>query len=233
MFFVIFLIALFTAIILCTYVGALDLFGFFLDKFSRKEQPQEVDCTPGMQESHWSMSTLSVRDVADNLLLVWHKPGCARAKLVSLDASEPTVAFDIPNRDTEPEAVEAAIEQARTELIRRLIQGAAPAASLSESTAPAKSPSVTRGVLVKSGLLPKPQPGGGEIQVFGLVVRTEEGEEKHLWGRDLQQGLARCGAKVGDAIEVIKLGRTRLEEGKAPMNLYTVTKIEWPLEISA
>jgi len=87
-----------------------------------------------------------------------------------------------------------------------------------------KHPSVFRGQLLEAGFMPKVLDEGVK-NCFGVRYRTEEGVEDILWGVNLRTELNNAKAKIGDQVEIIKIGRKTVEEGKAPMNLYKVTKL--------
>jgi hypothetical protein len=88
-------------------------------------------------------------------------------------------------------------------------------------------PSVYRGEVLEIGMLPKPTLDG-VINKFGVRYRTPEGVEDVVWGSNLRAAFREAGAAVGDLVEILKIGRKTVEEGKAPMNLYKVAKLITP-----
>lgn len=88
-----------------------------------------------------------------------------------------------------------------------------------------RRPMVSRGKLIEAGVMTNHKNGGEEFRCYGVRFMTPEGVEDELWGRDLQRQLKIAGANVGDNVEILKLGRKTVEKGKAPMNLYRVTKL--------
>jgi hypothetical protein len=88
-----------------------------------------------------------------------------------------------------------------------------------------RHPAVYRGVIVKAGMMERALQDGVSMH-YGVCYRAPEGVEDTVWGVDLKQALSKGGACVGDAVEILKLGRKFIEEGKAPMNLFKVTKID-------
>lgn len=100
------------------------------------------------------------------------------------------------------------------------------AAALAEPAAtPCKYPSVSRGVILKIGMMDRIGQGGDEIQCFGVLLKTPEGIVDPVWGTHLRTTLREVGAGVGDRVEIVKVGRKTIDQGKAPMNLYQVTKL--------
>lgn len=87
-----------------------------------------------------------------------------------------------------------------------------------------KHPAIFRGVVLEAGVMTRAV-GGKIIDQYGVKYRTREGVEDAVWGADLKRALDDARAKVGDAIEILKIGRKVVEDGKAPMNLYQVFKL--------
>ncbi|TRZ99106.1 MAG: hypothetical protein D4R84_02615 [Rhodocyclaceae bacterium] len=87
-----------------------------------------------------------------------------------------------------------------------------------------KYPSMSRGVILEVGYMPRPL-DGRTLKQYGVKCRTAEGVEDVVWGVNLGTALHDAGAGVGDKVEILKIGRKVVEEGKAPMNLYTCTKL--------
>lgn len=85
-------------------------------------------------------------------------------------------------------------------------------------------PSVVRGVVLEWGVMPR-EKEGRHFKNFGLRLRVAEGAEETLWGQNLKVALEDAGARVGDEVEVIKMGRKIVDPDKPPMNLYTITVI--------
>lgn len=86
-------------------------------------------------------------------------------------------------------------------------------------------PSVYRGTVLEIGYMPRAL-NGQDVQSFGVRYRTPEGAEDVVWGVNLRTALLDARAAVGDEVEILKIGRKTMEEGKAPMNLFQVHKIE-------
>lgn len=87
-----------------------------------------------------------------------------------------------------------------------------------------KFPSVSRGVILEIGHMPRVL-GGKTLNQFGVKYRTPDGVEDVVWGVDLRTVLHDAKAGVGDTVEILKIGRKTIDEDKAPMNLYTATKL--------
>ena len=85
-------------------------------------------------------------------------------------------------------------------------------------------PSVFRGQVLEMGMLPKAGKDG-EFNCYGVRYRTPEGVEDVVWGVNLRNAFHDAGAGVGDEVEILKIGRKTVEQGKAPMNLYKVTRL--------
>lgn len=86
-------------------------------------------------------------------------------------------------------------------------------------------PSITRGALMHIGPLDK-MAGDKTKKVYGVVVQEEDrGTLVTLWGSDLKKHVEKLGLKLGEKVEIIKLGRQILDPNKAPMNLYSVAKL--------
>lgn len=94
-----------------------------------------------------------------------------------------------------------------------------------------KFPSVYRGKILEIGFMPRVI-DNEEKESFGVRYRASEGVEDVVWGVNLRTALREAGAKVGDEVEILKIGRKTVEEGKAPMNLFTVAKIVGSLPTS-
>lgn len=94
-----------------------------------------------------------------------------------------------------------------------------------------KFPSVFRGEILQEGFMPRAL--GDEVKdCYGVRYRTDEGVEDTVWGVNLKTELHNAKAGVGDVVEILKIGRKTMEKGKAPMNLYKVTKLS-PEQIQA
>lgn len=85
-------------------------------------------------------------------------------------------------------------------------------------------PSVFRGKVLEMGLMPR-NTGGEDFKCYGVRYRTPEGVEDVVWGVNLRTAFHEAGASVNDEVEILKIGRKTVEEGKAPMNMYKVTKL--------
>ena len=86
-------------------------------------------------------------------------------------------------------------------------------------------PPVYRGVVLEMGMMPRAL-SGGEKTCYGVRYRTAEGVVDVVWGTDLRTAFRDAKAGLGDEVEILKIGRKTVEEGKAPMNLYKVAKIQ-------
>lgn len=85
-------------------------------------------------------------------------------------------------------------------------------------------PFVVKGELLRASKMAKDGATDGKT-VYGAIVRQDDGKETTLWGAGLKVEIAKAGVKPGDQVEIIKLGRKTIEEGKAPMNVYKVSKL--------
>ncbi|MBE7540631.1 MAG: hypothetical protein HS122_19760 [Opitutaceae bacterium] len=85
-------------------------------------------------------------------------------------------------------------------------------------------PTVTRGMILEIGFMKRAM-SDREISQFGVRYRTTEGVEDVVWGVDLKRALKEAEATVGDKVEILKVGRKVVEEGRAPMNLWKIAKI--------
>lgn len=93
-----------------------------------------------------------------------------------------------------------------------------------------KMPQVSRGTIIEMGKMDRPR-GDATIRMYGVKFRTEDGSIGEQWGDNLRTELRAADAKVGDVVEIIKLGRKTIEAGKAPMSLYKVTKLPLAAEM--
>lgn len=82
-------------------------------------------------------------------------------------------------------------------------------------------PAIFRGVIEEMGHRLK-----GDASVYGVLLTTDEGKQDELFGSALEEALRCANAGLGDHVEIIKTGRKFIEKGKAPMNLFTVSKFE-------
>ncbi|MDK9702376.1 MAG: hypothetical protein OEL20_04500 [Sulfuritalea sp.] len=87
-----------------------------------------------------------------------------------------------------------------------------------------KVPVVHRGTILQMGKMPRTQ-GTETITMYGVTYRNEAGAEDTVWGIHLRSELKAVGAGVGDRVEITKVGRKVLEEGKAPMTVFEVKKL--------
>ena len=85
-------------------------------------------------------------------------------------------------------------------------------------------PSVFRGKVLEMGRMPKTG-RDGDFMCYGVRYRTPEGIEDVVWGVNLRTAFHDARAGVNDEVEILKIGRKTVEEGKAPMNMYKVTKL--------
>ena len=85
-------------------------------------------------------------------------------------------------------------------------------------------PSVFRGTILEVGIMSK-DGEHGPYDVFGVKYRTPEGSEDAIFGSNLRHALQEAMAGVGDHVEILKIGRKTVEKGKAPMNLFSVSKL--------
>lgn len=88
-----------------------------------------------------------------------------------------------------------------------------------------KKPVSHRGIVLQMGMMPRAL-DSGERPCYGVRYRTEEGVEDVLWGVGLRTEFTAAKVGIGDHVEILKIGRKVMEEGKAPMNLYRVTKFD-------
>ena len=87
-----------------------------------------------------------------------------------------------------------------------------------------KFPSVLRGIILEAGMM-KASRNGATFETFGVKFKTPDGVEDVVFGRNLRLALKEAMAGVGDHVEILKIGRKTVEKGKAPMNLFQVTKL--------
>lgn len=129
----------------------------------------------------------------------------------------------------EKEAPAADIAVASSVVSEQQIQISAPAVEMDESPPESiqlkKFPSVYRGHIIESGMMPHSK-RGEEFTTYGVRLRTPEGIEEGVYGANLRIALRDAKADVGDYVEILKIGRKTIEAGKAPMNLFKVAKIE-------
>lgn len=85
-------------------------------------------------------------------------------------------------------------------------------------------PSVFRGVILEIGMMQQTK-NGANFDIYGVKYRTPEGIEDSVFGANLKVALHEAMAGVGDHVEILKIGRKTMEEGKAPMNLFQVSKL--------
>jgi hypothetical protein len=88
----------------------------------------------------------------------------------------------------------------------------------------AKQMVVYRGEILVIGLLPKICDGKTNM-VHGVKLRTEDGREQCCYGRHLKKAIEIARVQIGDFVEIAKVGRRTITEGKAPMNLWEVRKL--------
>jgi hypothetical protein len=69
---------------------------------------------------------------------------------------------------------------------------------------------------------------GIPFDIFGVRLRTQDDIVQEVFGAQLQSALREACARVGDSVEIIKLGTKDFHNKKAPMNLYQVTKLLQP-----
>jgi hypothetical protein len=65
----------------------------------------------------------------------------------------------------------------------------------------------------------------GEILVIGVKLRTEDGREQCCYGCHLKRAIKVARAQIGDFVEITRVGRRTITEGKVPMNLWEVRKL--------
>lgn len=63
------------------------------------------------------------------------------------------------------------------------------------------------------------------VKHFGVKIQDRSGVEDHAWGVDLKRALSEADVKVGDTIRITLLGKRIVEEGKNPMNCYSIEKL--------
>ena len=96
--------------------------------------------------------------------------------------------------------------------------------SLPERVQRKKFPSVYRGIITEIGMM-KQSKDGREFETFGVRYRSPEGIIDAIFGANLRVALSEARAGIGDSVEILKIGRKTVEKGKAPMNLFQVTKV--------
>lgn len=144
----------------------------------------------------------------------------------------------------EAQAVEQAVEQAVPETATAAVEESTPVeapASIAvqqavepevsvDDTPPEtiklkKFPSLYRGVITEIGMM-KQNKGDREFDTFGVRIRTQEGIVDAVFGANLRVALRQANAGVGDSVEILKVGRKTIDPNKAPMNLFTIAKLE-------
>ena len=85
-------------------------------------------------------------------------------------------------------------------------------------------PSVFRGTILEVGMMTQNK-NGADFEIFGVKFQTPDGIEDAIFGCNLRQALKEAMAGVGDHVEILKIGRKTVEKGRAPMNLFQVSKI--------
>lgn len=88
-----------------------------------------------------------------------------------------------------------------------------------------KFPSLYRGVITEIGMMPQSK-DGREFETFGVRFRTPGGIEDAVYGANLRVALRKANAGVGDSVEIVRLGRRTVDPNKAPMNLFSVAKLQ-------
>lgn len=88
-----------------------------------------------------------------------------------------------------------------------------------------KFPSLYRGVITEIGMMTQSK-DGREFQTFGVRFRTKEGMEDAVFGAHLRVALRKAEAGLGDMVEIVKTGRKTVDPSKAPMNLFSVAKVQ-------
>jgi hypothetical protein len=83
---------------------------------------------------------------------------------------------------------------------------------------------IYRGEILMIGLLPKVWDNGSAM-VHGVKLRTEDGREQYCYGSHLKQATRIARARIGDFVEITRVGRKIITEGKAPMNIWEVRKL--------
>jgi hypothetical protein len=63
------------------------------------------------------------------------------------------------------------------------------------------------------------------VKHFGVTIRDQSGNEDHAWGVDLKRALSEADVKVGDTIRITLIGKKVMEEGKNPMNCYSIERL--------
>jgi hypothetical protein len=81
------------------------------------------------------------------------------------------------------------------------------------------------GVITEIGMMERCK-DGKMFEVFGIRLRTQEGVVEELYGIHLQTVLRAARASIGDQVEIIKVGYKDFNNGKAPMNLYQLAKLD-------
>lgn len=94
-----------------------------------------------------------------------------------------------------------------------------------ESVKLKKFPDLFRGIIKEVGMM-KQNKNDREFDTFGVVIETQEGIVEAVFGAHLRTALREANVSVGDAVEILKIGRKTITKGKAPMNLYQVAKLQ-------
>lgn len=100
---------------------------------------------------------------------------------------------------------------------------------IDETPAPVKTrrkfPSIHRGTILDIGYGTQSK-DGRDFRSFRVKVRDEEGLVEEVFGAHLKTACLEAKVAVGDSCEILKIGKRTAEvEGRAPMNLFQVTKI--------
>jgi len=86
------------------------------------------------------------------------------------------------------------------------------------------SSKVYRGELIYMGEMPKDS-NGKRVLVHGVKLKTEDGKEECCYGIDLKEAVRKAHVGLGDLVEVVKVGSRIISEGKAPMNIWNISRV--------
>lgn len=203
-------------------------------RFASRSQAGSVRREPATQ--------LVVRDIEGATLMVRTDPlqNSGAAHLIVWDGKEGRQYLDLGSRPTVGDEMVEEFVAIAAERLKQIssresvpppvptpeeIPAGKPEAPAESAIKLRKTPSVTRGVILEVGVMSRVI-GEKQIEQFGLRYRSVEGVEDICWGVDLKRALKEAKASVGDKVEILKMGRKTVEEGRAPMTLWQITKIE-------
>lgn len=174
----------------------------------------------GLHDSYYDLGARPATALGDKIVADFVQLG--REKLAELEA------LGTAKRASRKRAVQVPVTQAvpaEQTVAKEPVQTATTDDAPQPSVVRKSFPSITRGALMHIGPLDKVA-GEKTKKVYGVVVQEEDrGTLVTLWGSDLKRHVEKLGLKLGEKVEIIKLGRQILDPNKAPMNLYAVAKL--------